>query len=90
MNYTEYESEKYQNYIFCDTRGIEKNNIYEIEKEIINIISDNISDSFYLFWFLKGSLSNFQSTDAKFIKNLEEILNTNIPLFFIITKSTDE
>ena len=90
MEYKEYESSKYPNYIFCDTRGIEKKNILQIEKMNIKLISDNLKDCFYLFWFLKGSSCNFQDTDAKFIQSLEEEINANIPLFFIITKSTDE
>lgn len=90
MQYKEYESEKYQNFIFCDTRGIEKNNIKEIEKDNIDIILNNIKDYSYLFWFLKGSSSNFQDTDAKFIKSMEKELNGNMPFFFVITKSTDE
>ena len=90
MEYKEYVSCKYPNYILCDTRGIEKKNFAQIEEMNIELISNNIKDCFYLFWFLKGSSSNFQDTDAKFIKSLETKIKVKIPLFFIITKSTDE
>ena len=93
MEYKEYNSKKYENYIFCDTRGIEKNNFDEIEKANINIIKEKVKDlelNLYLFWFLKGSSSNFQELDAKFIKSIEKSLNGIFPLFFIITKSIDD
>ena len=93
MEYKEYESQKYKNYIFCDTRGMEKKKNSEIEKNNIKTIIEQIKDlesNSYLFWYLKGSSQNFQDLDVKFIKSIEKSLNRKIPLFFIITKSVDE
>lgn len=93
INYKEYESQKYKNYIFCDTRGMEKKKNSEIEnlniKTILKEIKELESNS-YLFWYLKGSSSNFQDLDATFIKSIEELLEGKIPLFFVITRSVDE
>ena len=93
MEYKEYESQIYKNYIFCDTRGIEKKKNSEIEKNNIKTIIEQTKDlesNSYLFWYLKGSSQNFQDLDVKFIKSIEKSLNRKIPLFFIITKSVDE
>ena len=93
MEYKEYESQKYKNYIFCDTRGMEKIKNSEIEQYNIKTILEQIKElesNSYLFWFLKGSSSNFQDLDAIFIKSIEESIKRRIPLFFVITRSVDE
>ena len=91
MEFKEYISEKHKNYIFCDTRGIETKNISEIEKlNIKNILEHSKGLNSYLFWYLKGASSNFQDSDAEYIKSIEKSLNGKMPLFFVITKSIDE
>lgn len=91
MEFKEYASNKYKNYIFCDTRGIETKNAYEIEKSNTNeIIEHSKGLNSYLFWYLKGASSNFQDSDAEYIKKIEKSLNGKMPLFFVITKSIDE
>ena len=91
MEYKEYESEKYKNFIFCDTRGLETSNLEVIIDYNIKCIKENSKDlNFYLFWYLTGSTGNFQDSDVNYIKSIKKALKKEITIFFVITKSADE
>ena len=91
LEYKEYISKKYKNYIFCDTRGIETKNYLKIVKfNIKKILENSVGLNSYLFWYLKGSSSNFQDSDVNYIKSIQKSLNGKMPLFLVITKSVDE
>ena len=90
MKYEEFKSYKYKNIIFCDTRGTETDKFKEIEELNIKSILESIKGiNSYLFWYLKGSNTNFQESDAKYIKSIQKSLNNNMPLFFVITRTND-
>lgn len=90
MKYEEYKSTKYKNFIFCDTRGTETDKFKEIEASNIENILENIKGkNFYLFWYLIAFNDNFQKSDAKYIKSMRKSLNNNMPLFFVITRTSE-
>ena len=91
MEYKEYISNKNNNYVFCDTKGIEMEKYAKIEKYNIKQILENSKGlNSYIFWYLKGSSSNFQDFDAKYLNSIKKALNREINLFFVVTKSVDE
>ena len=91
IEYKEFESDKYKNYIFCDTRGTEKNKYDEIVNDNLKSILENSKGlNSYLFWYLIGASSNLQSSDVNYIKNIVNLLNGKMPFFFIIARSVDE
>lgn len=92
MEYSEYKSTKYKDYIFCDTRGLEAAKLKEIIDYNIKKINESLKGcNSYICWFLKSSSSNFQDSDVNYIKSLEKSLKgKQMPIFFIITKSTDD
>ena len=91
IKYKEFESDKYKNYIFCDTRGTEKNKYDEIVNDNLKSILNNSKGlNSYLFWYLIGASSNLQISDVNYIKKLLNLLNGKMPFFFIIARSIDE
>ena len=91
IEYKEFESDKYKNYIFCDTRGTEKNKYDKIVNDNLKSILENSKGlNSYLFWYLIGASSNLQSSDVNYIKNIVNLLNGKMPFFFIIARSVDE
>ena len=91
MNYINYVSTNYNNLEFCDTRGLEKSKLSEIEEyNIKKILEDLKQQNSFLFWYVKLSSSTLEETDIKYIKKIKEQLNKEITCFFVITKSTDD
>lgn len=89
--YKEFESNKYKNYIFCDTRGTEKNKYDKIVNDNLkSILNKSKGLNSYLFWYLIGASSNLQISDVNYIKKLLNLLNGKMPFFFIIARSVDE
>ena len=91
MEYKEYKSEKYKNYIFCDTRGIEASKVKKIIDFNIKSIKEKTKDlNFCLFWYLTGSTGSFQDSDVNYIKSIKQSLKKKIDIFFVITRSADD
>ena len=58
MEYINYVSTNYNNLEFCDTRGLEKSKLSEIEKyNIEKILEDLKQQNSFLFWYVKLSSS---------------------------------
>lgn len=92
MEYSEYKSSKFKDYIFCDTRGLEPAKLKEINNYNIKKINESIKSCHsYIFWFLKPSTSNFQDSDVNYIKSLENSLKGKpMPMIFIIPRCMDD